>query len=95
MKLGGSKFEDELHLMAKKLEVENFFCEFNVIDNFWTARVTSHIPLSEVSKHIKKDNIIKPIKLINNAMKLNGIKNPRVAVQAQPHKNLVPKRKKK
>ena len=86
MKLGGSKFEDELHLMAKKLEVENFFCEFNVIDNFWTARVTSHIPLSEVSKHIKKDNIIKPIKLINNAMKLNGIKNPRVAVQAlNPH----------
>ena len=86
MKLGGSKFEDELHLMAKKLEVENFFCEFNVIDNFWTARVTSHIPLSEVSKYIKKDNIIKPIKLINNAMKLNGIKNPRVAVQAlNPH----------
>ena len=86
MKLGGSKFEDDLHLMAKKLEVENFFCEFNVIDNFWTARVTSHIPLSEVSKHIKKDNIIKPIKLINNAMKLNGIKNPRVAVQAlNPH----------
>jgi len=86
MKLGGSKFEDELHLMAKKLEVENFFCEFNVIDNFWTARVTSHIPLSEVSKYIKKDNIIKPIKLINNAMKLNGIKTPRVAVQAlNPH----------
>ena len=44
MKLGGSKYEDELHLMADKLEVKNFFCEFNVVDNFWTARVTSHIP---------------------------------------------------
>tara|TARA_B100000767_G_scaffold199237_1_gene186145 strand:+ start:7390 stop:8388 length:999 start_codon:yes stop_codon:yes gene_type:complete len=86
MKLGGSKYQDELHLMADRLNVKNFFCEFNVIDNFWTARVTSHIPIKEVPKHIKKENIIKPIKLINEAMKLNGIKNPRVAVQAlNPH----------
>ena len=86
MKLGGNKHSDELHLMAEKLNVKNYFCEFNVIDNFWTARVTSHIPISEVPSHIKKEKIIKPIKLINDAMKLNGIKNPRVAVQAlNPH----------
>ena len=86
LKLGGNKYSDELHLMAKKLNVDNFFCEFNVIDNFWTARVTSHIPIKEVSSHIKKENILKPIKLINEAMKLNGIKSPRVAVQAlNPH----------
>ena len=86
MIMGGNKHSDELHLMAEKLNVKNFFCEFNVVDNFWTARVTSHIPISEVPKYIKKDNIIKPIKLINEAMKLNGIKNPRVAVQAlNPH----------
>ena len=72
--------------MAVKLEVKNFFCEFNVIDNFWTARVSSHIPIKEVHEHVKKDKIIKPIKLINEAMKLNGIKSPRVAVQAlNPH----------
>ena len=86
MKLGGNTHSDELHLMAEKLDVKNFFCEFNVVDNFWTARVTSHIPIREVPDHVKKENIIKPIKLINNAMKLNGIKNPRVAVQAlNPH----------
>jgi 4-hydroxythreonine-4-phosphate dehydrogenase len=86
MKLGGSKYQDELHLMADKLNVKNFFCEFNVVDNFWTARVTSHIPIKEVPSHIKKEKIIKPIKLINEAMKLNGIKKPRVAVQAlNPH----------
>jgi len=84
--LGGCKFEDELHHMADRLEVKNFFCEFNVVDNFWTARVTSHIPIREVPSHIKKENILKPIKLINEAMKLNGISNPRVAVQAlNPH----------
>ena len=86
LKLGGNKYSDELHLMAEKLEVKNFFCEFNVIDNFWTARVTSHIPIKEVPDHIKKEKIIKPIKLINDAMKLNGIRKPRVAVQAlNPH----------
>ena len=86
LKLGGNKYSDELHLMAEKLKVKNFFCEFNVIDNFWTARVSSHIPIKEVPEHVKKEKIIKPIKLINEAMKLNGIKSPRVAVQAlNPH----------
>ena len=86
LKLGGNRYSDELHLMAEKLNVKNFFCEFNVIDNFWTARVTSHIPIREVPNNIKKEKIIEPIKLINEAMKLNGIKKPRVAVQAlNPH----------
>ena len=86
LKLGGNKYSDELQLMNEKLEVKKFFCEFNVIDNFWTARVSSHIPIKEVPEHVKKEKIIKPIKLINEAMKLNGIKNPRVAVQAlNPH----------
>jgi len=86
LKLGGNKYSDELHLMAEKLNVKNFFCEFNVIDNFWTARVTSHIPIRQVADQIKKEKIIRPIKLINDAMKLNGIAKPRVAVQAlNPH----------
>ena len=86
MIMGGNKHSDELHLMAEKLDVKNFFCEFNVVDNFWTARVTSHIPISEVPKNIKKEKIIKPIKLIYETMKLNGIQSPRVAVQAlNPH----------
>ena len=86
LKLGGNKHSDELHLMAEKLNVKNFFCEFNVIDNFWTARVSSHIPIKEVPNYVKKEKILEPIKLINEAMKLNGIKIPRVAVQAlNPH----------
>ena len=86
LKLGGNTHSDELQLMAEKLDVKSFCCEFNVIDNFWTARVTSHIPIKEVAQHITKENILKPIKLINEVMKLNGVKNPRIAVQAlNPH----------
>ena len=29
-----------------------------------------------------KENIMKPIKLINEVMELNGVKNPRLAIQA-------------
>ena len=39
--------------MADKLEVKDYFCEFNVVDNFWTARVTK---LKDVPNHIKKEN---------------------------------------
>ena len=86
LKLGGNKHSDELQLMAEKLEVNSFCCEFNVIDNFWTARVTSHIPIKEVASQIVKKNIMKPIKLINEVMELNGVKNPRIAIQAlNPH----------
>ena len=86
LKLGGNTHSDELQLMAEKLDVKSFCCEFNVIDNFWTARVTSHIPIKEVAQHITKENILKPIKLINEIMELNGVKNPRIAVQAlNPH----------
>ncbi|MDB2579780.1 4-hydroxythreonine-4-phosphate dehydrogenase PdxA [Candidatus Pelagibacter bacterium] len=86
LKLGGNTHSDELQLMAEKLDVKSFCCEFNVIDDFWTARVTSHIPIKEVAQHITKENILKPIKLINEVMELNGVKNPRIAVQAlNPH----------
>ena len=63
LKLGGNKYSDELHLMAEKLEVKNFFCEFNVIDNFWTARVSSHIPIKEVPEHVKKEKLLSQLNL--------------------------------
>ena len=84
--LAGNRHKDELHFIAEKLNVSNFFCEFNVVDNFWTARVTSHIALKDVPSLITKENILKPIKLIYQTMKLNGLKSPRIAVQAlNPH----------
>ena len=84
--LAGNKHKDELHFIAEKLNVSDFFCEFNVVDNFWTARVTSHIALKDVPNLITKENILKPIKLIHQTMKLNGLKSPRIAVQAlNPH----------
>ena len=86
LQLAGNSHKDELHLIAEKLNVSEFFCEFNVVDNFWTARVTSHVALKDVPRLITKENILKPIKLIHKTMILNGFKSPRIAVQAlNPH----------
>ena len=84
--LAGMKFKDELHYFKKKFKIKSYVCELNVLNNFWTARVTSHIPLKDVPKKITIKNILKPIKLINNYLKMNGLKNPKIAVQAlNPH----------
>ena len=83
---GGCKYNDEHDFMQNKLEVKDFCCELNVVDNFWTARVTSHIPIKEVAINITKENILKPIKLLDKTLKMSGVKNPRIAVQAlNPH----------
>jgi len=84
--MGGCQYNDEHDFMQNKLEIKEFCCEFNVVDNFWTARVTSHIPIKEVPENITKENILKPIKLLDQTLKMSGIKNPRIAVQAlNPH----------
>ena len=83
---GGCKYNNEHDFMQNKLEVKDFCCELNVVDNFWTARVTSHIPIKEVAINITKENILKPIKLLDKTLKMSGVKNPRIAVQAlNPH----------
>ena len=69
-----------------KFKVKSYVCELNVLNNFWTARVTSHIPLKDVAKNITIKNILEPIKLVNKYLKKNGLKNPKVGVQAlNPH----------
>jgi len=84
--MGGCQYNDEHDFMQNKLEMKEFCCEFNVVDNFWTARVTSHIPLKEVPENVTKENILKPIKLLDKTLKMSGIKSPRIAVQAlNPH----------
>ena len=84
--MGGNKHSDELHLMAEKLDVKNFFCEFNVVDNFWTARVTSHIPLKDVASQITEEGILDAVKMAHQTLLDAGISIPRIGVAAlNPH----------
>ncbi len=86
MKIGGMQHEDELHHFAQHLKVTGYFCEFNTLGQLWTARISSHIPLKEVSQWIQKPRIKDATRLIYQSLLANGVAHPRVAVAGfNPH----------
>ena len=52
--MGGCPYNDEHDYFQKKLKMKDFCCEFNVIDNFWTARVTHIFQLKKFQKILQK-----------------------------------------
>jgi 4-hydroxythreonine-4-phosphate dehydrogenase len=86
MKLGGLKFEDELHHFADYLGVTDYFCEFNTLGDIWTARVSSHIPLKDAASWLSVDRVQKATRLIYRSLRDSGVQSPRVAVAGfNPH----------
>lgn len=86
MHAAGIGFDDELHYMADRLAVDSYFTELNTLEGLWTSRVTSHIPLRNVSDTITIDGVGEAIDLIDGVLKRAGIARPRIAVAAlNPH----------
>ncbi|MBW8384020.1 MAG: 4-hydroxythreonine-4-phosphate dehydrogenase PdxA [Youngiibacter sp.] len=87
MKLGGYEYESEHELFADRLGVANLpHGEMNVLEDLWTSRVTSHIPLSEVSRNITVERIMDAITLANDTLRRGGFMNPRIVIAAiNPH----------
>jgi 4-hydroxythreonine-4-phosphate dehydrogenase len=78
--MAGMAHNDELHWFAELLDFHGPFCEFNVLDNLWTSRVTSHVALSEVSGLLSEQRVVEAIQLIDTALKRNGLEKPRIGV---------------
>jgi 4-hydroxythreonine-4-phosphate dehydrogenase len=86
MKLAGMKFPDELHFFADHLKVGSYLGEFNTLGGLWTSRVSSHVPLKDVSLYVTRERILDAIKLLYDALLLAGFEHPRVGVAAlNPH----------
>ncbi len=86
MKLGGLEYADEQHLFAALLEARGYTVEFNVIDNLWTSRVTSHIPLKEVAASITPEGVADAVRVIDRGLRRGGVARPRIAVAGlNPH----------
>jgi 4-hydroxythreonine-4-phosphate dehydrogenase len=86
MKEAGCKFESEHHYMADLFQFTEPFGEINVVGDLWTTRTTSHIPISEVSKNLSKESILRAVRLANSSLKASGIEKPRLALAAlNPH----------
>jgi 4-hydroxythreonine-4-phosphate dehydrogenase len=84
--LGGSPFPDELHFMADRLQCQGHLSEISVLDNLWTSRVTSHVGLAQVSALITQQGVYNAITLIDRALRMADVGEPRLAVAAfNPH----------
>lgn len=79
-------YDDENRFVCRVLEWTGAAREFNVLPGIWNARVTSHIPLSQVAATITEDGILRELRLTCETMRLAGIAEPRIAVAAlNPH----------
>ncbi len=82
----GCAFESEHHYMADIFKHTEPFGEINVVDNLWTTRVTSHIPIKDVSANISVDRILRAVHLANTTLKNAGIEKPILGLAAlNPH----------
>ncbi|MHC6227417.1 4-hydroxythreonine-4-phosphate dehydrogenase PdxA [Pseudomonas sp. X10] len=78
--MAGMAHSDELHWFAELLDFHGPFCEFNVLDNLWTSRVTSHVALAEVPGMLSQARVVEAIRLIDTALKRSGMEKPRIGV---------------
>lgn len=86
MNRGGWKFNDEHQMFASLLKHSGFFGEMNVIDQFSTFRVTSHVALREAVNMISPERITAAVNLANDTLRAAGKFNPRIGVAAlNPH----------
>jgi 4-hydroxythreonine-4-phosphate dehydrogenase len=83
---GGWKFHDEHQMFAKLTNHGGFFGEMNVIEQFSTFRVTSHVALREAVGMITPERIEAAIRLADDTLRAAGLPRPRIGVAAlNPH----------
>lgn len=80
LRQGGMTQEDELRWFAEHMHYTGVCGELNVLKNLWTARVTSHVPLSQVSSLLSSDKVADAIRMISQALQASGVTSPRIAV---------------
>jgi 4-hydroxythreonine-4-phosphate dehydrogenase len=86
MNRGGWKFNDEHQMFAKLTGHSGFFGEMNVIEQFSTFRVTSHVALREAVNLITPERITAAVNLANDSLRAAGRDQPRIGVAAlNPH----------
>ena len=84
--LGGSPFNDGAGLIASMTGFEGDFGEMNVIPQFSTFRVTSHVSLREAIDLITPERIGRVVRLADRTLRSMGRARPRLGVAAlNPH----------
>lgn len=86
MRLAKPDYVDEIGFVKAVTGAEAEGREFNVLDELWNARVTSHVPLSQVAGLIDRERVVESLRLTDATMRKAGKPRPRIAVAAlNPH----------
>jgi 4-hydroxythreonine-4-phosphate dehydrogenase len=86
MRMAEPTYDDEILFTSNVIGFKGLATEFNVLESLWNARVTSHIPLKEVSSHLSEEKIIAGIEITARALHAAGFNPPRIGVAAlNPH----------
>ena len=86
MRFAYEGYDDEIRFVVDVTGFRGKVREFNVLEKVWNARVTSHIPLKEVSDHLSVEAILAEVKLTHDCLKQSGIERPRIAINGlNPH----------
>jgi 4-phospho-D-threonate 3-dehydrogenase / 4-phospho-D-erythronate 3-dehydrogenase len=83
---GGWSYHDEHQMFAALTGHQGFYGEMNVIEQFATFRVTSHLSLRKALDLISPERIAAAIRLADRTLREKGIAAPRIGVAAlNPH----------
>jgi 4-hydroxythreonine-4-phosphate dehydrogenase len=83
---GGWNYHDEHQMFAAWTQHRGYYSEMNVIPEFSTFRVTSHISLRKALDLVTPERIEEAIRLAHRTMQAAGIAAPRIGVAAlNPH----------
>jgi 4-hydroxy-L-threonine phosphate dehydrogenase PdxA len=80
LRAGGMNHPDEMHWFAEVLAWDGPCVEFNVLEDLWTSRITSHVPLKDVSSLLTIDGVADGIGLLYRGLQAAGKAQPRLAV---------------
>ncbi len=86
MRQAESDYVDEIGFVNRTIHATRSGSEFNVLDEVWNARCTSHIPLSQVAGALSEERVFESLRLTVETMQGAGFARPRIGVAAlNPH----------
>ncbi len=86
LRAGGMSHADEMHWFTEVLGWTGPSVEFNVLDDLWTSRITSHVPLKDVAGLLSVSGVADGIGLLYRGLQSAGKPRPKLAVCAlNPH----------
>src|SRR5207237_380098 len=79
-------YDDEIGYTSEFLGLDVPASEFNILEGLWNARVTSHVPLSQVASLVTTPRVLEDIRLTDASLRDAGFDRPRIAVAGlNPH----------